>query len=289
MISSKAPILNSGRSATVGKIVRVSSGNFIEMYDFIVYGYYATYIADAFFPLHNRFSSLMLSLMTFGAGYLMRPLGALVLGAYIDRHGRRRGLMLTLLLMALGTLSMAVTPGYASIGVLAPLIVLGGRLLQGVSAGVELGGVSVYLLEIASEGKRGFYTAWQSASQQAAVVFTAVMGIILTQQLSPDQMNAWGWRVPFLLGCFIVPILLWLRSSLEETEAFQRSERTRSAWEKLPHCSAELATHRCGHDARCFDHRHVLSDNGLYADIRQNCASAKSDGRLRCDSLHRSF
>jgi MFS family permease len=222
------PTANVERRTTVGKIVRVSSGNFIEMYDFIVYGYYATYIADAFFPLHNQFSSLMLSLMTFGAGYLMRPLGAMVLGAYIDRHGRRKGLMLTLLLMAIGTLSMAVTPNYASIGILAPLSVLAGRLLQGLSAGVELGGVSVYLLEIATEGRRGFYTAWQSASQQVAVVFTAVMGIVLTAELSRSQMEAWGWRVPFLLGCLIIPVLLWLRSSLEETEAFEKGERAES-------------------------------------------------------------
>ncbi len=224
---------NAERSTTVGKIVRVSSGNFIEMYDFIVYGYYATYIADAFFPLHNQFSSLMLSLMTFGAGYLMRPLGALVLGSYIDRHGRRKGLMLTLLLMALGTLSIAITPGYASIGILAPLSVLAGRLLQGLSAGVELGGVSVYLLEIATEGNRGFYTAWQSASQQVAVVFTAVMGIVLTSALVPSQMNDWGWRVPFLLGCLIIPVLLWLRSSLEETAAFEKGERAQSIRESI--------------------------------------------------------
>lgn len=232
-VSSKVSASDTGRAAIVGKIVRVSSGNFIEMYDFIVYGYYATYIADAFFPLHNQFSSLMLSLMTFGAGYLMRPLGALILGDYIDRQGRRKGLMLTLLLMALGTLSMAVTPKYASIGLFAPVIVLAGRLLQGLSAGVELGGVSVYLSEIAREGKRGFYTAWQSASQQVAVVFTAVMGIVLTATLSPAEMNAWGWRVPFLLGCSIIPVLLWLRSSLEETEAFEKGERTHSTRESF--------------------------------------------------------
>jgi metabolite-proton symporter len=222
-----------GRGKTIGKIVRVSSGNFIEMYDFIVYGYYATYIAEAFFPLNNHFASLMLSLMTFGAGYLMRPLGALVLGAYIDRQGRRKGLILTLLLMAIGTFSMAVTPGYASIGVAAPLIVVAGRLLQGLSAGVELGGVSVYLSEIATQGNRGFYTSWQSASQQVAVVFTAVLGIVLTARFSPSQMSLWGWRIPFLLGCLIIPILLWLRNSLEETEAFRQGPRTRSVRELL--------------------------------------------------------
>src|ERR1043166_1273197 len=120
-------------------VVRVASGNFLEMYDFIVYGYYATYIAAAFFPSSNQFLSLMYSLMTFGVGYLMRPIGAIVLGAYIDRVGRRQGLIVTLGLMAIGTLTIAATPSYATIGVLAPMIIVAGRLLQGFSAGVELG------------------------------------------------------------------------------------------------------------------------------------------------------
>ena len=150
------------------------------MYDFIVYGYYAVYIARTFFPAGNEFASLMLSLMTFGVGYLMRPVGAIVLGAYMDREGRRKGLIVTLALMAIGTLTIAVTPGYATIGLAAPLIVVAGRLLQGLSAGVELGGVSVYLAEIATPGKRGFYCSWQSGSQQIAVVFTALLGLVLT-------------------------------------------------------------------------------------------------------------
>ena len=219
------------RNAVIGKIVRVSSGNFLEMYDFIVYGYYATYIAQAFFPVGNKFASLMLSLMTFGVGYLMRPLGALILGAYIDRRGRRDGLILALLLMAVGTLSIALTPEYERIGLFAPIVVVVGRLLQGLSAGVELGGVSVYLSEIATPGNRGFYTSWQSGSQQVAVVFTALVGILLTRRISPSQMNAWGWRVPFIIGCLIIPILLWLRRSLEETEAFRKSQSSRSARE----------------------------------------------------------
>src|ERR1700681_3039741 len=137
--------------------IRVASGNFLEMYDFMVFGYYAAAIGRAFFPTHNEYASLMLSLMTFGAGYLMRPLGAIVLGAYIDHHGRRKGLLLTLTLMAAGTLSIACMPSYATIGLLAPLLVLLGRLLQGLSAGVELGGVSVYLSEIAPPGRRGLF------------------------------------------------------------------------------------------------------------------------------------
>jgi MHS family citrate/tricarballylate:H+ symporter-like MFS transporter len=210
------------RRSRIGAVIRVASGNFLEMYDFIVYGYYATYIAKAFFPVSSEFASLMLSLMTFGAGYLMRPLGALFLGSYIDRRGRRQGLIVTLALMAIGTLTIAVTPAYAKIGLAAPLIVLAGRLLQGLSAGVELGGVSVYLAEIATPGSRGFYCSWQSASQQLAVVFTALIGLALTHLTTSNQMSAWGWRVPLFIGCAIVPVILWLRRSLEETAEFQR-------------------------------------------------------------------
>src|ERR1700737_3676304 len=145
--------------------VRVCSGNFLEMYDFMVFGYYAAAIGRTFFPAGSEFASLMLSLMTFGAGFLMRPLGAIVLGAYTDHHGRRAGLILTLSLMSGGFFSIACPPGYATIGLLAPLLVLFGRLLQGFSAGMELGGVSVYLSEIATPGHKRFHVSWQSGSQ----------------------------------------------------------------------------------------------------------------------------
>ena len=161
------------RSAAVQNVIRVSSGNFLEMYDFIVFGYYAAPIGRTFFPVQNPYASLMLSLMTFGAGFLMRPIGAVVLGAYIDRFGRRAGLLLTLALMSVGTLTIACLPGYARLGLVAPLLILLSRLLQGFSAGVELGGVSVYLSEIATPGHKGFYVSWQSASQQVAVMVAA--------------------------------------------------------------------------------------------------------------------
>ncbi len=209
-------------ASKIAAVVRVSSGNFVEMYDFMVYGYYAKYIGDAFFPSHDPFASLMLSLATFGAGYLMRPLGAIVLGSFVDRHGRRAGLLLTLGLMAFGTLTIALTPGYATIGVFAPIIVVIGRLVQGLSAGVELGGVSVYLAEIAPPGKRGLYCCWQSASQQVAVMVAALMGVGLAQFLPPEAISLWGWRLPLIIGCLIIPLIFWLRSSLHETEAFQR-------------------------------------------------------------------
>ncbi len=198
----------------------VASGNFLEMYDFQVFGFYAAAIGATFFPKADAYAALMLSLATFGAGFLMRPIGGIVLGAYLDRHGRRTGLLVTLGLMAVGTLTIAVTPPYVAIGLAAPLLVLLGRLIQGFSAGVELGGVSVYLSEIASPGRKGFYVAWQSASQQVAVMFAAVLGIVLTQNLGKAQVEAWGWRVPFLLGCLLIPFLFLMRRRMTESPAF---------------------------------------------------------------------
>ncbi|HEX3380472.1 MAG TPA: MFS transporter [Paraburkholderia sp.] len=217
----------------VKTVFRVVSGNFLEMYDFMVYGYYASAIAKTYFPSGSDFASLMLSLSVFGAGFLMRPLGAIVLGAYIDHHGRRKGLILTLSLMALGTLTVATIPGYATIGLLAPVLVLLGRLLQGFSAGAELGGVSVYLSEIATKGNKGFYCSWQSGSQQVAVVFAALVGVLLNKLLPADQMFAWGWRVPFLIGCLIVPFLFFIRRSLQETEEFSKRKHRASMSEIL--------------------------------------------------------
>src|SRR6202021_2315350 len=164
------------RASGVPTVLRVTSGNFLEMFDFFLFGFYATYISKAFFPAGSEFASLMLTFMTFGAGFLMRPLGAIILGAYVDRIGRRKGLILTLTIMASGTILIAFVPGFASIGLLAPLLVLIGRLLQGFSAGVELGGVSVYLSEMATPGHKGFYVSWQSASQQVAIMVAAVIG-----------------------------------------------------------------------------------------------------------------
>jgi MFS family permease len=195
------------------------------MYDFMVFGYYAAAIGAAFFPAGSAFVSLMLSFMTFGAGFLMRPLGAIVLGAYTDRHGRRAGLVLTLALMSIGMLSIALTPGYATIGLFAPLLVLAGRLLQGFSAGMELGGVSVYLSEIATPGHKGFYVSWQSASQQLAVMFAASIGVVLHLMLPDAAVGAWGWRVPLLVGCAIIPFLFFLRRSLEESGEFLARRR----------------------------------------------------------------
>ncbi|MDR5785398.1 MFS transporter [Caballeronia sp. LP003] len=209
------------RSTRAAAVLRVTSGNFLEQFDFFLFGFYATSISKIFFPSTSEFASLMLTFAVFGAGFLMRPLGAIFLGAYIDKVGRRTGLIVTLSIMASGTILIACVPGYASIGLLAPALVLLGRLLQGFSAGAELGGVSVYLAEMATPGNKGFYTSWQSASQQVAIVMAAAIGYGLNQWLSAQQIGAWGWRVPFFIGCAIVPFLFMLRRSLQETAAFE--------------------------------------------------------------------
>jgi len=203
-------------------IVQVGAGNALEIYDFMIYGYYATYIAKSYFPTNSDFVSLMLSLMTFAFGFLARPIGAIVLGAYADRHGRRKGLLLALGLMSVGIIVVACTPSYSQIGIVAPIVVVCGRLLQGFSAGAELGGVVVYLAEIAQPNRRAFYTCFQVASQQFAVMAASIVGLIVLFAMPKAELADWGWRLPLLLGCMVVPILLWLRMSLSETEVFAK-------------------------------------------------------------------
>jgi MHS family citrate/tricarballylate:H+ symporter-like MFS transporter len=215
----------------LGTVIRVTSGNFMEMFDFFLFGFYATNISKTFFPSGDEFASLMLTFMTFGAGFLMRPLGAILLGAYVDRVGRRKGLIVTLALMACGTVLIAFVPGFATIGYVAPFLVLVGRLLQGFSAGVELGGVSVYLSEMATPGHKGFYVSWQSASQQVAIIVAAALGYWLNVSLTSAQIDSWGWRVPFFVGCMIVPVLFMIRRSLQETEEFMKRKHRPDAKE----------------------------------------------------------
>src|ERR1700760_3649969 len=204
----------------IGAILRSTSGNFLEQFDFFLFGFYARYIATAFFPAQDETAALLNTFGVFWLGALMRPVGAIVLGAYIDQIGRRQGLIVTLGIMAIGTVVIAFCPTYATIGVAAPIIVLIGRLLQGFSAGVELGGVSVYLAEISTPGNRGFYTSFQSSSQQVAIFVASILGYILSESMPADTVAAWGWRIPFFVGCLIIPVIFFLRRTLEETPAF---------------------------------------------------------------------
>jgi MFS transporter, MHS family, citrate/tricarballylate:H+ symporter len=227
----------------VGAILRATSGNFLEQYDFFLFGFYASAIAKAFFPAENDTAALLNTFGVFWLGALMRPVGAVFLGAYIDKIGRRKGLILTLGIMAIGTVVIAFCPSYAAIGVAAPAIVVIGRLLQGFSAGVELGGVSVYLAEIATPGNKGFYTSFQSASQQVAIFVAAIIGFILNEAVPGDTfLHSIGgiaiWRIPFFIGCLIIPVLFMLRRSLEETPAFLAMKKHPSASEVFASAAA---------------------------------------------------
>src|SRR3974390_1999165 len=201
----------------IGAILRATSGNFLEQFDFFLFGFYAPAIARAFFPSENETAALLNAYGVFWLGALMRPVGAVVLGAYIDRIGRRQGLIVTLARMALCAVVIAFCPTYASIGIAATIIVLIGRLIQGFSAGVELGGVSVYLSEIATPGNRGFYTSFQSSSQQVAIFVAAIIGYILSESMPAETVTAWGWRIPFFIGCLIIPLIFLPRRDLGGT------------------------------------------------------------------------
>jgi len=214
--ATQVPVIKS----RVGAILRATSGNFLEQFDFFLFGFYASAIAKAFFPSDNETAALLNAFGVFWLGALMRPVGAIVLGAYIDRIGRRKGLIVTLSIMAIGTVVIAICPSYATIGIAAPVIVLIARLLQGFSAGVELGGVSVYLAEISTPGNRGFYTSFQSSSQQVAIFVASILGYILSESMPAATVAAWGWRIPFFVGCLIIPVIFFLRRTLEETPAF---------------------------------------------------------------------
>lgn len=205
------------------KIFNVTSGNFLEMYDYSVFALYAQEIGAAFFPKTEPGVALLYSFFIFWVSGLMRPLGGIVLGAYIDKHGRKKGLVLTLSLMAVGTLCIALCPTYAHIGYIAPVVICIGRLIQGFSAGAELGGTSIYLSEIAPKGWIGFYTAWQSGSQQIAVLFAGIIGVVMYYNLDKGQIEDWGWRIPFLVGCLILPYLFYMRRALDETEEYKKS------------------------------------------------------------------
>jgi len=198
-------------------IAATVAGNALEFYDFLAYTTFAVYIGKAFFPARTAFFSLLLSLATFGVGFFTRPLGGLLIGTFGDRVGRRPALMLTIGLMAIGTLAVAVTPTYSSIGIAAPVILVTARLIQGLALGGEVGPSTAVLLECAPPERRGAYTSWQSASQSMAILAAGLIGTALAQLLSKEDLANWGWRVPFALGLLVVPAGLYIRRRLPET------------------------------------------------------------------------
>lgn len=195
-------------------------GNALEWFDFAIYGLFAVVISKLFFPGHSEYSSLLLALATFGVGFAVRPLGGLVLGLYCDRVGRKKALSVTILLMAIGTGMMGLLPTYASIGIMAPLLMVLARLIQGFSTGGEFSGATTLLVEFAPKNRRGFYGSFQMCSQALAFSCGALAAYLLTAHLTTAQLESWGWRVPFLLGILIGPVGWLIRSRVDESPEF---------------------------------------------------------------------
>ena len=216
---SQAPLAS--RQATervpIKVVAATVAGNALEFYDFITYAFFAVYIGRAFFPATDSFTSLLLSVAVFGVGFVSRPLGGIVIGAYADRAGRKPAMLLTILLITVGTLGLALTPSYETIGVAAPIFVVLCRLVQGLALGGEVGPATAFLTEIAPPKRRGFYVSWQLASQGIAALVAGAIGMAMSLILTAEQLGSWGWRVPFLLCLLLVPIGIYLRRDMPET------------------------------------------------------------------------
>jgi len=222
MTEQAAPLRSTFGAATAARVparhvAAAVAGNALECYDFIVYSYFAVQIGRAFFPAHTAFASLMLSLAAFGAGFVSRPLGAVVIGRLGDRVGRKPAMLLSFALMGASMLAMAFTPTFAQIGLAAPLLVLAARLTQGFAMGGDIGSTTTFLLESSPDRRRGFNTAWQLATQGVATIASGLVGLAISRLFGAEGLQAWGWRAAFLLGALILPFGLILRRSLPET------------------------------------------------------------------------
>ncbi|POA97125.1 MFS transporter [Chromobacterium sinusclupearum] len=218
-----APVMHTASSRRT--IVAVSLGNWLELYDFTVFSFFAVLIGKLYFPSHSEYGSLLMALATFGIGFVMRPLGSVVIGRIADRAGRKPALTLTIWLMAGGTALIGLAPTYDSIGLLAPLLIVAGRLLQGFAAGGEVGAATSFLMESGARNRRGFMVSWQMATQGGAVLAGALSGALLTYFLSHEALESWGWRLPFLLGLLVGPVGLYIRRHLDETHQAEPAEQ----------------------------------------------------------------
>src|SRR5215469_15821114 len=230
-------------------VIAATIGNVLEWFDFLVYGYFAVTIAEVFFPTGNPTVSLLITFGAFGLAYVVRPLGAVIVGTYTDRHGRKAGLTLSIALMMIGTTMMLVTPSFATIGLAAPILITIARLLQGFSVGGEFGSAVAFLVEHGS-ARKGYAASWQWASTGIISVIVALFGITLTTLLTHQQLVDWGWRVPYVFGLLVGPAGLYIRSQMVETPAFLdtrpatvpirdllRGSRSRCCWRWAPRSS----------------------------------------------------
>ncbi|MDB5783555.1 MFS transporter [Caballeronia mineralivorans] len=219
------------RASKVALIAATTLGNGLEMFDFTIYSFFAVLIGKLFFPSHTAFGSLLMAVATFGIGFVMRPLGGLLIGNYADRVGRKAAMTLTIALMAAGTAVIGLAPTYAQIGIFAPLLIVLGRLLQGFSAGGEIGVSTTLLMESGVSATRGFLVSWQLASQGGAALAGASSGFLLSHFLAPVDLESWGWRAPFLCGLLIGPVGFYIRRTLHETR--QAAPREGSAFREV--------------------------------------------------------
>ncbi|MGF9715155.1 MFS transporter [Paenibacillus naphthalenovorans] len=210
------------KGSIAGNIFKGSVGNLIEWYDWYVYAAFSVYFSSQFFPKGDPTSQLLNTAAIFAVGFLMRPIGSLLLGRYADRHGRRAALTLSISVMAAGSLIIACTPSYSSIGIMAPIILVLARLLQGLSLGGEYGTSATYLSEMASRGRRGFYSSFQYVTLIGGQLVALGVQIVLQQLLNEAEMHAWGWRIPFIIGALGALAVLWLRRSMDESEQFSK-------------------------------------------------------------------
>ncbi len=212
-----------GQSQRWRAVTAASIGNALEWFDFVVYGFFAVTMAKLFFPTGSETVSLLLALGTFGVTFVMRPFGAIVLGSFADRHGRKAAFTLTIIIMMAGTAIIAVAPTYSSIGQLAPTLIVVARMIQGFSAGGEFGSATAFLAE-QNPKRRGFFASWQFASQGLTTILATAFGAALAGTLTADQMDGWGWRIPFIFGLLIGPVAYYIRSHLDETMEFRSTQ-----------------------------------------------------------------
>lgn len=220
-----AGLRQSSRQAVSAAVI----GNVLEWYDFAVYGFLAAIIGKNFFPSGDEVSQLLAAFAVYGVGFLARPIGGIVIGRLGDTRGRKAALVLTIMLMAVGTVLIGVIPTYATIGIAGPLLVLAARLMQGFSAGGEWGGSTAFIVEWADEGERGFLGSFQQCSVAGGLLLGSGVAALITTLLDPAAMEAWGWRVPFLLGALLGPVGMYMRRNIDETPVYERAMRAPAA------------------------------------------------------------
>ncbi|MFM0336761.1 MFS transporter [Paraburkholderia fungorum] len=211
-----------GKAGNWRGAVASTIGNVLEWYDFVLFGFLTLVIAKQFFPSSSPYGGLLMTTATFGAGFVVRPIGGVLLGIYSDRHGRKAGLTMVIMMMTIASAIVAFTPGFHQIGIVAPLLVVFARLLQGVSAGGEFGTATAMLVEYAPKGRRSFYGSWQMFAQALGALIAIAMGALLTGFFSPATVESWAWRLPFAFGLLIGPVGIYIRNRMPETEAFRQ-------------------------------------------------------------------